>query len=299
MDRISDLRVFVRLAETLSFTVTAAALGIGRASVARVIARLEKQLGTRLVQRTTRSVTLTPDGAAFLERSTQLISEADAIAGMFARSSERPGGILRVNVPSRMGRLLFAPRLPEFFAQYPDIELDLAVTDRPVDLISEGFDCVVRVGTQKASGLVTRNIGSLDIVNCASPAYLAKYGIPQTLDDLHQHRSIGYVSPRDKRDSGWEYVEDARAHEMRLPCSLRVSNAELYIAAALAGLGLIQVPAYDVSALLAAGKLVEVLPHHPAAPMPVALVAPDRPSLVPTVRVFADWAEKICRDATS
>ena len=296
MDRISDLRVFVRLAETLSFTETAAALGLSRASVGRMVERLEADLGTRLVQRTTRRVALTPDGTAFLGRASALIAEADAMAAMFA-APPRPRGLLRVNVPTRMGRRLFAPRLPEFLARHPDIELDLAATDRPVDLVGEGFDCVVRVGEQRASGLVSRTIARLRMVNVASPAYLAAHGAPETLEDLRTHRCIGYVSPRERRDQGWEYVDDDAVRTLRMPVSIRVNNAELYIAGALAGLGLIQVPAYDVAHLIARGDLVEVLPDHPSAPMPVALVAPDRPSLSPTVAAFAEWAEDVCRDA--
>ena len=298
MDRISDLRLFVRLAETLSFTETAAHLGIGRASVGRGIERLEAQLGTQLIHRTTRLVALTPDGVALLARCSKLISDADAIAGMFSDASELPGGVVRVNVPSRMGRLLFMPRLPEFMERYPAVELDLAVTDRPVDLVKEGFDCVVRVGVQRASGLVSRSIGLLQMVNCASPAYLNAHGTPRTLNDLKHHKAVGYVTPRDKRDVVWESVGQGAIQTLRVDCALRVNNAELYIAAAVAGLGLIQVPAYDVQDLLASGQLVEVLHAHPSEPLPVAIVAPNRPSLVPTVKVFADWAANVVHNAT-
>ena len=295
MDRLSDLRLFIRLTETSSFTETAAALGISRASVGRSIERLEAGLGTRLVHRTTRRVALTPDGAAFSDRAIRLLAEADAMAAMFAEPP-RPRGLLRVNVPSRMGRRLFMPRLPDFLARFPEIEFDLAVTDRPVDLVGEGFDCVVRVGEQKASGLVSRTIAHLRMVNVASPAYVAAHGAPETLGDLRAHRCVGYVSPRERRDQGWEHVEGDDVRTLRMPVAIRVNNAELYIAGALAGLGLIQVPAYDVAHLVARGDLVEVLPDHPSQPMPVALVAPDRPSLTPTVAAFADWAEKVCQD---
>lgn len=299
MDRIADLRTFVRLTETLSFTRTAATVGLSRASVGRTIERLEAQLETQLIHRTTRSVALTPDGAAFRERCVKLIAEADAIATMFTLPQDQITGILRVNLPSRMARLLFTPRLPEFFARYPGVELDLAATDRPVDLIKEGFDCVVRVGEQKVSGLVSRSIGSLDMVNCASPSYLAAHGTPASLEDLKQHQAVGYVSLRDKRDFGWEYLDHGVPRVLRMACPLRVNNAELYIAAALAGLGLIQVPTYDVQDFLASGRLVEVLPDHPSSAMPVALVAPNRPSMVRTVKVFGEWAAGIMQDATS
>jgi DNA-binding transcriptional LysR family regulator len=294
MDRISDLRTFVRLAETLSFSRTATAMGVARASVGRTVERLEADLDTRLVQRTTRSVALTPNGELLRERALDIIVRADELAAMFAESSG-PRGVLRVSVPTRMGRRLFVPALPAFLIRHPEIELDLSTTDRPVDLVREGVDCAVRVGEQLVSGLVSRRIGMLRMVNVASPAYLAAHGTPHTLQDLRHHRAVGYVSPRDCRDHGWEWVENRRARTTRVPSSVRVNNAELYIAAALAGLGMIQVPAYDVTHLLSAGKLVEVLPNLPAEPMPVALVSPDRPSLVPTVAAFADWAEEVCK----
>jgi DNA-binding transcriptional LysR family regulator len=296
MDRISDIRLFIRLAETLSFTETAAAVGASRASVGRSIERLEAALGTRLVQRTTRSVALTPDGCSFLEKAIRFLAEADTITEMFAAPAG-PRGLLRVNVPSRMGRRLFAPRLPEFLEQYPEIELDLAATDRPVDLIGEGFDCVVRVGEQRISGLVSRTIARLRMINVASPSYIAANGAPEALDDLSAHRCVGYVSPRERRDQGWEWMEAGRPKTLRMPVAVKVNNAELYIACALAGLGLIQVPAYDVVDRIAAGELVEVLKDFPSEPMPVAIVAPERPSLSPTVAAFADWAEAVCRAA--
>lgn len=297
MDKISDLRLFARLAETLSFTQTAAALDVSRASVGRAIERMESQLGTRLIQRTTRKVVLTPDGAAVLARCLKLIAEVDDMAQMFDRASARPKGVLRVNVPTRMGRRLFVPRLPEFLARYPDIDLDFATTDRPVDLVGEGFDCVIRVGDQTASGLISRTIGSLRMINCASPDYLVKFGTPEAAEDLTGHRAVGYVSPRGGRDFGWEYEENGVTRARRMPCALRVNNAELYIAAAVAGLGLIQVPAYDVADLIASGDLVEVLQAQPCGPMPVAFVSPDRPSLVPTVNAFAEWASEVFQAA--
>lgn len=292
MDRISDLRTFVRLTETLSFSRTATVTGLSRASVGRVVERLEADLGTRLVQRTTRRVVLTPDGGVFRDRCLELIAQADGMRAMFATPAG-PRGVLRVNVPSRIGRRLLMPHLPEFLARHPMIDLDLSATDRPVDLIAEGFDCVVRVGEQRVSNLVSRRMGDLRMITCASPAYLARHGTPATPHDLTGHRTLGYVSSRDRRDEGWEWIEGGRTRTMRLAAPVRVDNAELYIAGARAGLGLIQVPAYDVADLIASGALVEILRDHCCAPMPVALVAPDRPSLVPGVAAFAHWLEEV------
>ncbi len=290
LDRISNLRLFIRLAETLSFSETAASLNIARSSVSRVIGELEDELGVRLIQRSTRKVALTPNGTSFQKRCAAVIREVEAIAGMFQTGHTGPKGKLRVNAPTRLARLVITPALPEFLQLYPDIELDFAATDRPVDLIGEGFDCVIRVGQQKDSGLLSRKIAELRMVNCASPQYLAAHGTPQTLNDLEGHKAVGYVSPRNARDTGWDYTSEGKSQSMRMKCMLRVNNAELYVASCLAGLGLIQVPAYDVQPLLESGQLVAVIPDHPAPPMPVAIVSPDRASLNPTIQVFADWA---------
>lgn len=192
-----------------------------------------------------------------------------------------------------MGRLLFAPRIGEFLASNPGVDLDLTQSDRPVDLIGEGVDCAIRVGEQTDSGLTSRTIVQLEMINVASPTYLARHGTPRSLEDLGDHLAVGYVSPRDKRDHGWEWVVDGRTQTMRMPVSLRVNDAELYIAAAVVGLGLIQVPSYDVRDLMSSGHLVEVLPDRPSEPMPVAVVSPDRPSTVPAIAAFTKWAEEM------
>lgn len=299
MERLSYLRVFVRLAETLSFSETAATLHIARSTVSKIVQDLEDELGVRLIQRSTRSVTLTSNGQQFHKRCVALIRDADLITQMFATGSQAPGGKLRVNAPTRIARKILVPSLPQFFERYPDIELDLAATDRPVDLLSEGFDCVIRVGAQRDSRLVSRTIAELRMVNCASPSYLGHYGIPGSVDDLDRHKAVGYVSARNRRDYGWEYKTGEAYQTKRMPCSVRVNNAELYLACCLAGLGLIQVPEFDVRTLLTKGQLNEVLSNHPSEPMPVALVATERANQNPTVKAFAEWAENIIRKALS
>ena len=293
MDRLFNLRVFIRLAETLNFSEAAATLQIARSSVSKAVQDIESEVGVRLVHRSTRKVSLTPNGAVFYRKCVLLVRDADALSTMFDAPVVNPKGRLRVSVPTRIGRLLLAPELTTFFDRFPEIELDLASTDRPVDLIGEGFDCVIRVGEQKDSGLVSRKLGELAMMNCASPDYLARKGEPKKLADLSKHSAVGYVSVRNKRDYGWEYMVRGQPKTMQMPCSVRVNNAELYIACCLSGLGLIQVPAFDVREAIATGHLIEVLPRHPSKPMPISIVSPDRSSKTPAVDAFANWAGEL------
>ncbi|SMC45276.1 LysR family transcriptional regulator [Primorskyibacter flagellatus] len=289
MDRLLNLRAFVRVADTLNFSEAAASLQIARSSVSKLIQDLEDELGTRLIQRSTRQVSLTPDGHAFRERCIALICEAESMQQMFARDGPAPRGALRVSLPSRIAHHIVAPALPDFFARYPDIELDLVSTDRPVDLLGEGFDCVVRVGRQKDSNLMSRKIGELEMLNCASPAYLQRYGVPQTVDDLHRHITVGYSSRRASRDQPWTIVENGVESSIRMKCLVSVNSAELFIACCKAGMGLIQIPAYDVQLMLQDGSLVEVMSDQRTAAMPIAVVSPERPSASPMISAFADW----------
>lgn len=291
LERLSHLRVFVRLAETLSFSKTAATLQVARSTVSKIVQDLEDELGVSLIQRSTRTVSLTPNGQHFHKRCLALIREADLTMQMFETGASTPRGKLRVNVPTRIARKILVPALPQFFERYPNIELDLAATDRAVDLFGEGFDSVIRVGRQKDSGLVSRTIADLSIVNCASASYVRLHGAPASLSELDRHAAVGYVSTSNRRDYGWEYYEGGAYKTKRMACAIRVNNAELYLACCLAGLGLIQVPEFDVRNLVAEGKLIEILPECSAEPMPISLVSTDRTALSPAVDAFGRWAE--------
>lgn len=289
MDRIDELRIFIRLAESQSFTRTADLLHMPRSTVSMALQDLEQRVGARLLQRTTRQVSLTEDGSAFYERALRLLADYEETETLFRQTAAKPGGRLRINVPGRLGRLIIAPALPEFFASYPDIEIDMGVTDRTVDLVQEGIDCVIRVGALADSTLVSRRIGDLVLLNCASPSYLARYGTPRRIADLDAHLAVNYASPASGRTEEWEYVEAGKAHQLKLRSRVTVNNAEAYIACCLAGLGLIQIPAYDVRAHLEAGELVEVMSDLRAAPMPIALLYPHRQHASRRLQVFLDW----------
>jgi DNA-binding transcriptional LysR family regulator len=250
-------------------------------------------VGARLLNRTTRKVTVTQDGAAFYERCLRVIADVQETENLFRQASVGPTGTIKVDVPGRVGRLIVAPALPEFLERYPHVHVHLGVTDREVNLIEEQVDCVLRVGPLSDSGLIARKMGSLPLINVASPAYLARYGMPQTPADLENHQVVRYASPTSERVAPWEWMEQDKRQVLDLPGRVTVNNAEAYIACCLSGLGLIQIPAYDVQAHLQAGELVEVLPDHRAAAMPMSLLYLHRQHLSRRFQVFADWLETL------
>lgn len=296
MDRIDLFRIFSRVVECSSFTRAADTLGVPRSSVSAAIRELEGRVGARLLHRTTRKVSPTQDGMAFYERCQQIIADVEDAENLFRQTSAQPSGRLRIDVPGRIGRLIVAPALSGFLDLYPQIDIDLGVTDRAVNLVEDRTDCVLRVGPLGDSGLIARPIGRLPLINVASPSYLARHGTPRTPDDLGDHRAVNYASPSSGRVEDWEWIEDNALRTMPLRGQVSVNNAEAYIACCLAGLGLIQIPAYDVRPHLEAGELVEVMPDYRAAPLPVTLLYPHRQHLSRRLQVFADWLEALLKE---
>jgi DNA-binding transcriptional LysR family regulator len=295
MDRVELLRVFARVVECQSFTKAAGSLRVPRSTASTAVKELEDRVGTRLLRRTTRSVALTNDGTAFYERCLRLIADYDEVEGLFRASTARLRGHLRVNVPGRIGRLIMAPALPDFFAKHPDITLELGVTDRTVDLQMEGIDCVIRVGELGDSNLIAKRVREITVVNCANKAYIDKYGMPRSPHDLKRHRTVAYVPPRSGKPEPWEYMHAGDVRSVSVPTAIVVDNAEMLIACCLAGLGLIQVPAYDVRGHIERGELVEVLPRHRPAPMPVHIVYSHRRHLSGRLQAFIEWASEVLR----
>lgn len=295
MDRIDLFRIFTRVVECSSFTRAAATLDLPRSSVSAAVQELETRVGARLLHRTTRKVSPTQDGAAFFERCLRLVADVEETESLFRQAEAKPSGKLRVDVPGRIGRLIIAPALPDFLTRYPGIDINLGVTDRAINLIEDSVDCVLRVGLLTDSGLIARPIGELELLNVASPAYLRRYGVPQTPSDLEQHWAVGYASPLRGRIEDWEWIENGLPQTFPMRARVTVNGAEAYIACCLAGLGLIQIPAYDVRHHLAAGELVEVMPRHRAAPMPMTLLYPHRQHLSRRLQIFADWLDQLMR----
>ena len=289
------MQIFVRVAELASFTRAAEDLGLPKASASTAVQQLESSLGTRLLHRTTRRVELTQDGRAFYERVKDLLADMDELASMFQRGGAALRGRLRVDMPTGTARNYIIPKLPEFLAEHPELELELSSTDRRVDLIREGFDCVLRVGTLGDSTLIARPLGQFQVITCASPAYLKKHGTPRRLEDLARHRLIHYVTTFGAKPDGFEYADGGSYRVLPMQGALTVNNAEAYEAACLAGLGLIQVPGRGVRRLIDDSRLVEVLPQYRAEPMPVTLLYAARRNLSKRVRVFMEWMERVLR----
>jgi DNA-binding transcriptional LysR family regulator len=296
MDRLNGMLLFVRVAELGSFTKAADSLGLPKASVSAAVQQLESHLGTRLLQRTTRRVQLTQDGLACYERCKDLLADVDEIESMFQYRAGRLSGRLRVDMGHALARELVLPRLPEFLAEYPQLELELSCSDRRVDLVREGFDCVLRIGSLVDSGIIARPLGQLSMVNCASPAYLARYGTPTRLADLAHHRLVHYVQNLGSKPPGWEYFDGQATRFIEMPGAITVNATEAYTHACLAGIGIIQVPLSGVWRYLESGQLVELLPGYRAEPMPVSLLYPHRRNLSKRVQVFMDWLSGLMRE---
>jgi DNA-binding transcriptional LysR family regulator len=293
MMELDELRIFARVAELGSFTQAAEQLGLVKSRVSAVVLQLETRVGARLLQRTTRRVQLTPDGEVFLARCKELLADADQLQAMFQPVASGLKGRLRIDLPNKLASELVIPRLPEFLAAHPLLEVGISTTDRQVDLVREGFDCVLRVGSLADAELVARPLGVLTMVNVASPAYLAAHGTPATLADLSQHRIVHYAAKLGTQGAGWEYQEegDRRVHPMR--STVVVNGTDAYQAACLAGLGLIQAPTFGTRRLVEQGLLVEVMPQFVAPPMPVSLLYPNRRQLAPRVQAVLNWIAQV------
>ena len=294
MDQVKAMQIFTRVAEMSSFTGAAETLTLPKASVSTAVRQLEQQLGTRLFHRTTRHVELTQDGAVYFDHCVDLLAELDELNTLFINDERALTGRLRVDMPSRLARHQVAPRLPEFLQAHPQLAVELSSTDRRVDLVQEGFDCVLRIGTLRDSSLVARRLGTMRLVNCASPAYLKRHGVPTTINDLRDgHLLVHYASTLGDKPEAWEYFDGRIYRTLELPGVFTVNNSDAYEACCLAGLGMIQVPAIGVQHLLDDGQLVEVLPDHPAQSMPVSLLFSHRRNRSRRVQVFADWLDDV------
>ncbi|KVV42213.1 transcriptional regulator [Burkholderia territorii] len=299
MDHLHAMRIFARVAHLGSFTKAAEQLQLPRPTVSNAVQYLEKHLGVRLLQRTTRRVALTAEGATYYERCTRLLADLDDAETLFDDAGAAPRGVIRVDLPERFALNRVIPALPDFHARYPDLRVVLGTTDRFVDLVADGIDCAVRVGALSDTSLVARRVGELAQINCASPAYLARYGMPRSPDDLPDHVAVGYFSSRTGRELDWEYadMDSGALQTVKMRSVVAVNSSQAYLACCIAGLGLIQVPRDGLAPLLEDGSLVEVLPEWHAAPLPVSVVFPSGRHLAPRVRIFVDWLAQTLDDA--
>ena len=294
MDQIAAMRAFVRVVEAGNFTRAADLMEMPKPTVTKLIQQLEGHLRTKLLNRTTRRVRVTPDGAAYYERALALLSDLDELDGSMARAQTSPAGRLRVDIGTSLALNVIIPALPDFHARYPDILLDLGVSDRPADLVGENIDCAIRGGDLLDPNLIARRIGQVDLVMCATPDYIARHGMPQHPRDLLEgHRVIAYFSPRTGRRMAFDMVRGEESYEFDLPYALAVNDSTAYQAAVLTGLGIAHAVEPLIQPYLADGTLVRVLPEWRSEPIVLHIVyAPNR-HLSSRLRVFVDWVAEL------
>jgi len=290
MDRLDAMRLFVRVVERRSFTQAAHDSGVPRSTVTEAIQQLEARLGVRLLQRTTRTVRPTLDGEAYYRRCLNILDDIQEAEGAF--SGAEPSGLLRVDVQGTIARHYLLPALPDFFARYPKIELAMSETDRWVDPVHEGFDCVLRFGNLPDSGLVARRLGMLQRLTCAAPAYLERFGTPTHIDALDGHRAVGIRRLTTGAVTPLGFMLGGELREVDLPAIFSVTGPESYLAGLRLGLGIAQVPTFHVQDDLRTGALVEILRDFPPQEIPVSLLYPRSRQLSLRLRVFLDWAAR-------
>jgi len=290
MDPIQAMRVFVRVVEAGNFTRAADSLALPKGTVTKQIQSLEQRVRSKLLNRTTRRVTVTPDGAAYYERAARLLNDFDEMEASMLDAQASPKGRLRVDVGTATAQLAIIPALHTFCEQYPDIQVDLGVSDRPVDLIGDNVDCVIRAGDLSDQSLVARRIATLPFMTVASPAYLARYGTPTHPSELEKrHLVVSYFMGNGRR-AGHEFHKDGERVEPQTQYRVAVNDSNAHVNAVLAGLGISQCPRIQAEPHVASGELVEILPEWEREPLPIYVVYPPNRHLSPKVRAFVEWA---------
>jgi len=291
MDRFDAMQAFARVVEAGSFTKAADTLGLSKATVTQQVQQLEARLRVKLLNRTTRKVNVTADGAAYYERVLRLLADLDDAETSLSSASASPRGRLRVDVPSPLARLILIPALPVFHAQYPDIQINMGVSDRMVDLIDDNVDCVVRGGELTDQSLVARRVGELQLVACAAPGYLSLHGAPSHPEDFESshHRVVGFLSSRTGRPLPCTMHREGERVDVRVNYRVAVDDGNAYLAAGLAGLGVLWAPRYMAQAHLDQGDLVPVLDGWAFDPMPMFVAYRPNRHLSRKLRVFIDW----------
>ncbi|MES2073402.1 MAG: LysR family transcriptional regulator [Pseudomonadota bacterium] len=293
MDRFESMRIFTRIVELGSFTRAGEELGFPKATVTHAIKQLEARLRVRLLHRTTRQVTATLDGEAYYRRCTRLLADLEETENIFSEAALNPAGKLRVDMHGTLGMHFVMPLLPQFCERYPNIELEIGMGDRLIDLVRESVDCVLRVGELKDSSMVARRVATLEQATCASPAYLQKYGVPASPDELQRHRGVNFFSSQTGKAFPFDFIENGKPLSRAIKGTVSVNNADAYVACCLNGFGLIQAPRYHVEEALQQGSLQEILAEFRPAAMPVAVLYPHHRQLSPRVRVFVDWMAEV------
>ncbi|KAF2393680.1 MULTISPECIES: LysR family transcriptional regulator [Pseudomonas] len=294
MNQLLAMRVFARVVQAGSFTKAADSLSLPKTSVSKLVAELEEHLGVRLLQRTTRRLTVTADGMAYYERAMQLMVELDDLDNSFACAQGQSRGKVRVDVGGSVATLLIIPALPDFYARYPNIQIEMGVSDRQVDLISENVDCVIRGGPLDELSMAARPLGTSSWVTCATPGYLERFGTPSDPRDLEKnHHIITYHSARTGRVMPARFERHGEKLEIRGQRRFSVNESNAHLAAGLAGLGVIHTFTYSVQAHIERGELVPILEDWRPPRYPFHVLYPPNRHLSNRVRVFIDWLAQL------
>jgi LysR family transcriptional regulator, regulator for bpeEF and oprC len=292
MDKLRAMHTFALVAELGSFTKAANALQLPNASVSTLVAQLEAHLQTKLLARTTRRLSLTDDGAAYLDRVQRLLTEVEELETQLRGAHTSPRGRLRIDVPAAAGRHVIASALPDFFAKYPEISVDIGSSDRPVDLVMEGVDCVIRGGAVFDELLVARKLGAFKVVTCAAPSYLRQKGTPLTMADVQaQHVAVNFFSAKTGKVFSFDFENiKTGSLSLQLPHKVAANDADTHVAMACAGLGLAQLPLTGyVKGLIEDGFLVQVLPEWNSGELPLFVMYPRNRHLSARLKAFVDW----------
>lgn len=297
MDQLSAMRAFVRVVEMGNFTRAAEALSLPKATVTNLIQGLEAHLHTKLLNRTTRRVMVTTDGALYYERATQIISQLDELDTSLSSSHLSPSGRLRVEMAGAFADGIVIPALHDFHARFPDIRVDLGVGDRPVDYLAENVDCALRAGVPADQSLIARRVTEVSVMTCAAPSYLERHGTPQHPSELEDaHHCVSYFMAQNNRAMTFDFERAGEKLQINARYVVAVNDARSYLTAALNGLGISPMPYFMVSDALAKGDLVRVLPEWRTEPIPLYIVYPPNRHLSNKVRVFVDWLVRLVAD---
>jgi LysR family transcriptional regulator for bpeEF and oprC len=289
MNKFQAMEVFVKVVDAGSFVRTAEQMQLPKTTVTTLIQSLESSLDTRLLHRTTRQVSVTADGAIFYDRCMRILAEVKEAEESMSQQRHKPTGLLRVDAPAVLAGDVLIPMLPDFFARYPDIELELGSSQQPADLLDNNINCAIQGGTLADSDLIARRIGYLHMVLCAAPAYIENHGRPQHPDDLRRHHSVHYFAWKSDKMREWRFTRESERVHVNMPGRLAVNDANAGLEACLAGIGLIQLPRHAQERLTAQGRIERLLPDWQLEPVPLHVLYPQNRNLSAKVRVFVEW----------
>jgi LysR family transcriptional regulator for bpeEF and oprC len=292
-NKLQAMQVFVQVVDAGGFRRAADNMLLPKATVSKLIQSLEETLAVRLVHRTTRTISLTADGAAYYEQCVRILSEIREVEESLSQTRLLPSGRLRVSVPSGNVTKIIVQALPDFFARYPDIVLELGSSDRNVNLIEEGIDCAVRAGALPDSSLIGRRVAVMQFSTCATPAYLERHGRPQHPHDLSAHKCINYFSSMTGKTFDWDFTRNGERLQIAMAGSIALNDSNTYVDAGLAGIGIMQMADANLAPLIAQGLLEVVLEDWSTDPLPINIVYPQGRHLSAKVRVFVEWVAEL------